>query len=296
MSTENPSPQSWRILNRDGTFNVNKKRDSTHWRDLYHSLLSTSWPIFLSLIAIVYVGLNLIFALLYFIGGPSSLEGADQTSALNFFIDCYFFSVQTLATIGYGKMTPHGLWSNCMVSAEALLGLVGFALITGLFFSRFSRPTAKVLFSNVAIIGPRHGHNTFFFRVANARLNQIAEANVKVTLVRNEITAEGEEIRNLHDLKLVRDRTPFFTLSWTINHIIDEKSPLFGCDKNTLIKTETEIIVSLTGIDETLADTVRARFSYTNDDLIWNKRFVDMIERKDDGNMHIDLKKIHEVQ
>ncbi|MGA7936508.1 MAG: ion channel [Kovacikia sp.] len=282
---------SQRLITPDGRPNIERLglRNSP-WQDLYHWLLRLPWPGFFSLIIGVYFVTNLIFAGAYLLGGDCIANSRPGS-----ILDSFFFSVQTLATIGYGAMYPKTNYAQVLVSIEALVGLLGVAMITGLTFARFSRPTARVLFSQVAVISPFEGVPMLMFRAANQRGNQILEARLWVTLVRNEVTVEGNSIRRLHDLKLVRSQSPFFFLTWTAMHPIDEDSPLYGETPESLAESEASILVTLTGIDETVAQTVHARNAFTTEEILWNMRFVDLFSNLPDGKRVIDYRHFHSV-
>src|SRR5438067_1243470 len=188
--------------------------------DLYHRALNLTWPRLIGIISAAYIGGNMLFALFYWLL-PDSLENASGS-----YLDAFFFSVQTMATIGYGKMVPHTVFANFMVTAEAFLGLLALAMITGLLFAKFSKPTARVLWSRVAVISQREGVRSLMLRMANERGNQIVEAQLRLVLARNETTKEGEKVRRFHDLALQRERTAIFALTWTAVHPITPASPL----------------------------------------------------------------------
>jgi len=276
------------ILDRDGKIQGMGTWHS-YWRDPYHLLLTIPWPGFLLLLSLSYVAANAVFALAYMVGG--GVENARPGS----FADAFFFSVQTMASIGYGFMHPSTTYANIVVIIESLSGLLGLAITTGLSFARFAKPTARVLFSRVAIIMPFNGVPTLMFRAANKRGNQILEAQLQATLLRDEITAEGEFIRRFYDLNLVRSRTAFFALSWTAMHPIDETSPLYGATTDSLEEEEAIITVSLTGLDETVSQPIHARYTYTAQDLLWHMRFVDVVKWTPDGQRYIDYTYFHDV-
>jgi len=269
---------------------VKAMRASHFWRDLYHLFLTVSWPRFLALIALVYIAANALFALAYLAGG-NCLENARPGS----FLDAFFFSVQTVATIGYGIVYPRTLYANVIVTIEVLVGLLGFAIVTGLMFAKFSRPTARVLFSRVAVVAPFNGIATLMFRAANERRNQILEAQMRMNLVRNEVTTEGQSMRRFYDLKLVRSRTSIFSITWTVMHTIDETSPLYGATTDSLVKVEAEIVITFTGIDETVSQAIHARHSFSAQKILWNMRFVDILSRTPDGKVSIDYDRFHDV-
>jgi inward rectifier potassium channel len=261
-----------------------------YFSDLYHFLLVSPWWRLLVMLAVLYIGSNCLFAIAYLLVGDS-VQGGRPGS----FADAFFFSVQTMATIGYGKLLPRTLWANILVTIESLVGLLGLAVLTGLIFAKFSRPTARVLFSRVALIAPWDGVPSLVFRMANQRGNQIVEARIHVVLARNEITAEGEVFRRLHDLNLIRDQTALFAFSWTAVHPIGDTSPLHGATQASLAESEAEIIVSLTGLDENFSEIVHARYSYHAGDIVRGARFVDVLSRLPDGRPHIDYGRFHDV-
>jgi len=261
-----------------------------HLSDVYHFLLVSSWTRLLAMLVTAYVASNSLFAFLYLLD-DHGIAGARPGS----FADAFFFSVQTMATIGYGQMVPQTFIANVLVTTEALVGLLGLAMVTGLTFAKFSRPTARVLFSRVAVMTQRDGVPCLMFRVANRRRNQIVEARIHVVLATTETTAEGEVIRRLRDLEMLRSQHALFALSWTAIHPITERSPLYGATPESLAAAEMEIIVSLTGLDETFSQTVHARHSYVPEEIVWNARFVDILSRLPDGRRVVDYTHFHDV-
>ena len=257
--------------------------------DIYHYLLKAPWLYLMLIIALTFAGMNAIFAIAYM--ADKGIENARPDS----FADAFFFSVQTMATIGYGKMSPDSIVANVLVSFEALLGLVGLAMVTGLVFAKFSHPSARVRFSAVAVVHPRDGVPCLMFRMANVRANRIVEANVHVVFACQETTREGETLRRFYDLALERDRSALFTLSWTVIHRIVEGSPLYGATPESLEKVDAEIVVSVVGLDETFAQTVHARTSYLPDQIIWGARFADILTRGERGIARIDYTRFDEV-
>lgn len=289
-----------RILNRNGRFNISKKgQRRIFFSDLYHSLLSISWPVFFLFVLIFYLLINFSFAIGYFLCGPGALAGTNHLglieNGMDYFLDCFFFSVQTLATIGYGRVSPVGFVPNFLVTIEALVGLLSLAVITGLLYARFARPTARIIFSRVAIIAKQDGVPSFFFRMGNERLNQISEAHVNVTLLKDETTQEGEQYRNFYDLALERNHSPIFNMTWTVLHPINAQSPLYGMTKEDLIRDKAEILVTLTGSDATFSQPIHARFSYTPEEISWNGRFKDILFRENNGTVRVALEDIHEL-
>jgi inward rectifier potassium channel len=265
--------------------------EDRRWRDLYHGLFTTTWAQFFGLFAAVYIFFNLVFACVYLID-PRGIANAHPGS----FGDAFFFSVQTMATVGFGDMHPQDLFTNIVVTIEVLLGITTIAIATALIFSRFSRPTARVMFSDIAVVAPYDGVPTLMFRAANRRRNQILEAQVSVSVLRDEITAEGKEMRRFHDLALSRARTPMFSLSWTVMHPIVAGSPLFGATAESMAAQDARIVVTMTGIDETFSATIHARNIYPPDAIIWNRRFVDILGESDDGVPTLDYRRFNQVE
>ena len=259
-----------------------------YFSDFYHHLLIASWPSLLIQIAFLFGAGNALFALGYYLDG--GIENARPGS----YADVFFFSVETMATIGYGKMAPVSLFSHILMSIEALTGLMGFALITGLVFAKFSRPTARVRFSRFAVISIRDGVPSLMFRMANVRSNQIVEAQIHVVLARQEHTAEGEQVRRFHDLELSRYRNAIFGYSWTAIHPIRPDSPLYGATPESLVAADAAVVVSLTGIDETFAQTVHARYTYGAENIRWGMRLADITTHTPEGPL-IDYANFDEV-
>ncbi|MHB1843923.1 MAG: ion channel [Deltaproteobacteria bacterium] len=260
------------------------------FRDFYHFWLMTPWPWLVALVLLAYAGLNAAFA-----GGYLALGDALENARPGSFTDAFFFSVQTMATIGYGKMVPQTIGANILVTLESLFGLLGFSVITGLVFAKFARPTARVLFSRIAVVSMRDGVPSLMFRIANERTNQIVDAQIRVVVARNEQTVEGEPVRRFHPLELSRGWATFFSLTWTVIHPITEKSPLHGRDSSQLEAENVEIIVLITGVDETFSQTIHARYSYVPSEIVWGGRFVDVLARLPDGRWEVDYTKFHEA-
>jgi inward rectifier potassium channel len=267
---------------------INGKRGYTD--DLYHFLLQAPWSRVLLLVATTYLAVNSIFACLYLAGGDC-VSGMRPGS----FSDAFFFSVQTFSTIGYGVMAPKTMFGSVVVTLEAFVGLVMVAMATGLMFAKFSRPTARVLFSDKMVVARRDGKPTLMLRVANERGNDVIEASFRVTVLKGETSAEGEKLRRLHDLKLQRGDTPLFTLTFQGMHVIDEESPLHGITPELLVAGEMRFIVTVTGLDATFASTIHARHVYFAEDVVWNARFADVLSNAPDGRLKLDYAKFHDV-
>jgi inward rectifier potassium channel len=253
--------------------------------NFYHWLLGTSWPSFLLLVIVVYLGANLLFAIAYLACGDGSVTNA-QPGSLR---DVFFFSVQTMATIGYGRMTPVGSWPNAIVTFEAFFGIVYSALMTGLAFARFTRPTAGVRFSKVAVVGNHDGTKTLKFRVANDRSSHIVEAQLRLWLIAESMTSEGERYRRSVELALHRSESPVFSLTWTAMHSIDQSSALNDYLGNAALSGHWHLLITFTGYHESLANQVYARHVYLPRDVQQNASFVDIVTVSPDGGRVIDL-------
>lgn len=262
-----------------------------YWRDPYHLMLTVPWWGFIGIIGSAYIVLNTFFALLYLLGGDC-LSGARPGS----FEDAFFFSVHTLASIGYGVIAPKTTYANLIVTLEAIASLLAIAVVTGLAFARFSKPSARVLFSRYAVIMPHNGIPTLMFRMANERGNQILEATVTLYLLQNEFTQEGEFFYRIHTLDLIRDRTPNFMLSWTVMHPINRSSPLYGASLEELEQRNIQLIVALSGTDETVSYNVHVRQQYGAQQILFDHRFVDVVHPLPNGDRYFDRAFFHDVE
>ena len=258
--------------------------------DSYHRLISSSWPRLLALLVVAYLTANALFALAYLAVGDA-ISNARPGS----FADAFFFSVQTMATIGYGVMAPRSLGAHVLVVIEVLVGLVGLAVVTGITFAKFSRATARVLFSKVALITMRDGVPCFTFRMANERGSSLVEAQAHVVFSRDELTATGEMLRRFYDLPLTRQQNILFALSWTVIHPITPESPLFGATLESLSNSASAIIVSVFGLEENLGQTVHARHAYNAADIRWSGRFADILCVTPEGERVIDYRWFHDI-
>jgi len=281
-----------RLLNKDGSFNVERRgRGFLASISPYHALITMPWRAYFALVVGAYLLTNLLFAAAYELCGPGALEVAGRRTMS--FLEAFFFSVQTLATIGYGRIAPVGLAANVLVTLESLVGLLGFALATGILFARFSRPMADVVFSHNAIIAPYRDRQAFEFRIANRRRNEVLEVQAEVVFSRIE---GAERMRRFYVLPLEREKVVFFPLSWTVVHAIDEKSPLHGLTQRDLADSDAEFLVLLTGIDEGFSQTVLTRSSYKPEEIVWNAKFTNIFRRARDGRLSIDVSRIHEIE
>ncbi|MDX2030694.1 MAG: ion channel [Blastocatellia bacterium] len=286
-----------RLLNRDGTFNV-ARQGINPWStiNLYHALLTISWGKFLGLIGIGYVLVNGLFGAAYLLCGRDALRVPPEMGIESRFLQAFFFSVHTFGTIGYGNITPSGFAANMLVTVESLFGLLSVAFATGLLFARFSRPTAKIIFSENAIIAPYRDITAFEFRITNARANQIIELSASLIFSRF-VMENGRRVRRFSQLPLEREKVTFFSLSWTIVHPIDAASPLHGWTERELADSEAEFLILLTGIDETFSQTVHTRSSYKFDEVVWRAKFGDIYNPPTPtGRLTIDVRKLHSIE
>lgn len=266
-------------------------QDSSRFTDVYHAVLTAPWWLFLLEVTFAFVILNLIFALLDFSGGGSGVAHARPGNLW----DMYVFSVQILGGVEFTDMMPKSTYVDVIVVAEALAGLLFLGVVAAVMFARLSRPTARVVFSRVAIIAPFDGVPTLMFRAANQRGNQVVDASATVSAAMQMTTREGIGMFRFQELPLVRPRSPLFALSWTIMHQITEGSPLHGLNLSDMLERELEIVILLSGRDETLADTIYARYAYTPDQIVWGHRFVDVFGEEPDGRFSLDLHRFHDT-
>ena len=280
------------IVRRRGTAGLLRVGLKASWRrDIYHHMLTLTWWQFVLVAAFVYMAANIAFAGLYLLQ-PGSIANARPGS----FEDAFFFSVETFATLGYGVLSPATTYANWVMTLETLVGLMTVALTTGLLFARVSRPTARVLFSRVAVVTLHEGLPTLMVRMGNERQSQIVDATVTMSILRNERTREGRFMRRFQDLRLARSRTPIFAMSFSAMHVLDADSPLFGLGSPELEAGEVELLVTVTGLDEIMGQTVHARASYLADEIRFDHRYVDIFGVTDDGRRAIDYARFHDTE
>lgn len=260
-----------RTINADGSFNV--KRTGLRWRDAnpYLMLIDTTWPRFLLVVLAGFLTVNLLFACLYLTIGIGNLKGLE--SDMSPFANAFFFSVHTLTTVGYGNVYPEGPWANTISSLEAATGLMVFAIATGLLYGRFSRPSARIIYSKNAIIAPYQDGTSLQFRITNARRNVLMNMEARVLLMTVN-SSDGELKRNFVDLPLERRTVYFFPLTWTIVHPIDAASPFFGKTREDLASLSAELLILIQGFDDTFSQVVNSRYSYRHDEMVWGARFI----------------------
>jgi inward rectifier potassium channel len=285
-----------RLLNRDGSFNI-ERRGVPFLKSLnvYHELLTMSWWKFNAIIVLLYLVINLVFASLYVLIGVEHLAGIDSRSMMARFMDAFFFSTQTFTTVGYGRINPIGFRANTLAALESLTGLLAFALATGMLYGRFSRPVAKILYSKVAVIAPYQGGTGFMFRTANERINQLIEVECIVNLSLLQ-SVNGKMVRQFYELELERSKVIFFHLSWTVVHPITESSPLFGMSEADLKKSDAEFFILVKGFDDSFSQTVHSRTSYKSEEVRHNAKFSKIISIAESGKAAVDLHRIHEIE
>jgi len=263
--------------------------DQRDLRDTYHWLLTLSWPQFAAFILSIYVAINLVFSIFYYLGRPC-IAGMES------FSDAFFFSVETLATVGYGHLYPDTLYGHLVATAEIMVGMFGMAVITGLIFIRFSRPTARLVFSRNLVISNFNGQPALMLRVANLRHQAMAEAEFRVMFISEELIKEGELMRRFYPLHLQFNRLITFPVALTLRHIIDEQSPLYGLDQAELKKRDARIMASIVCIDTVIPAPVQSQHDYTWEDIHFNHRFVEIYTDIDDETMAVDYGRLHDIE
>jgi inward rectifier potassium channel len=283
----------YRSLNKDGTFNVRKTNVPFFERfNFFHSLISMSWVKFFILIVLGYFIVNMIFATIYVMIGIEYLTGINGSSEFDNFIEAFFFSSQTITTLGYGRVAPIGIAANSIAALESMLGLLSFALTTGMLYGRFSKPSAKIKYSSHAVLAPYQDINAFMFRVVNPQSNQLLEVEVNVTL---SMKRENSHLRNFYPLDLERTKVVFFPYMWTIVHPINNSSPLYKLNEAEVIAKDAEFIVMIKAFDESFSQTVYSRFSYKAFEIKWGEKFVYLLKQEKDG-VSVDVGRISETE
>jgi inward rectifier potassium channel len=292
-----PVVKNQRVINRDGSSNIRRVGTPIfRTSDAYNALIGMSWTMFNVMVFSAYLIINFLFALLYLYLGIENLDGIKPGgSAFRHFMDAFFFSAQTISTVGYGHISPSGLATSFLAALESLVGLLSFALATGLLYGRFSRPSAKIRYSKNMVVAPYRDITGLMFRLANHRSNQLIELEVNVMLTYNDIV-NGKAIRQFVPLELERNRISLLTLSWTVVHPITEDSPLKTMDQEFLRKNEAEFIVMLKAFDDSFSQTVHSRTSYTDEELVWGARFISAISLDENGVNVLALNQIDELE
>src|SRR5580698_3746388 len=261
------------------------------FHDLFHHLMTVSWPRLFATLAGFFLVFDLLFGFLYYLV-PGCIANLNPPG----FAGDFFFSVETLATVGYGEMHPETFYGHSIAMIEIFVGLMSLALITGLMFARFSRPQARFLFTKNAVVRPVSGKPTLMFRAANERQNVVQDASARLRMMRDEITEEGYRIRRIVDLPLLRSQHPMFSLGWTIMHVIDDASPLCSETAESLPDAKVAFILSVSGTDENTGQILMARSEYAGADICWNSTFHDILEEAPDGTLHVDYSKFHDIE
>jgi inward rectifier potassium channel len=261
------------------------------FQDLFHYFMTVSWPQLFATFAVFFLAFDLLFGLLYHLV-PGCIANLNPPG----FAGAFFFSVETLATVGYGDMHPQTLYGHSVAMIEIFIGLMSLAVITGIMFARFSRPRARFLFTKNLVVRPIDGNPTLVIRAANLRQNVIQDASAQLRMLRDEITQENFRIRRVIDLPLLRSQHPMFVLGWTIMHVIDESSPLMSETAQSLQKSTASFVLSMSGTDETTGQQLMSRAEYSHADIRWNATFRDILEEAEDGTLHLDYRKFHDIQ
>lgn len=290
------SQESRRLLNRDGSFNAERTGLGLAGLAPYHALLTMSWARFLAIFTVCYFGLNAAFALAYLLCGAGTLRGQASGMADGTFLEAFFFSIQTFATIGYGDIIPVGAAANALVTAESFVSILAVALSTGLIFARFSRPRAQIRFSNHAVIAPYRGITAFEFRIVNERRSEMVEVDAKVIYTYID-SVDGVPSRQYLQLPLERSHVVFFPLTWTVVHPIDAASPLQGLTAEQMAAQSSEFLVIVSGTDEALSQAVHARTSYQTSEIVWSAKFTSVFRvASPAGAIRIDVDKLDDME
>ncbi len=284
-----------RAIEKDGSFNVRKSGGGLKNFHFYRFLIDISWPKFFLVILLGYIFINAAFACLYLLAGIRNILGANGGTSLSAFLSTFFLSVHTFTTVGYGTIAPNDFWTNLIAAFEALTGLMGLALATGLLYGRFSRPSSKIVYSDRAVIAPYRGKTSLQFRIANQRANTLMEIEAKMLLMTVSGTGDNHK-RKYHVLNLERPSVYFLPLTWTVVHPIDEQSPLFGKTLDDLSGSQAEILILIKAFDDTFGQVVHSRYSYRFDEILWGARFLPAFSVTKDGDMALELDKLNEVE
>jgi inward rectifier potassium channel len=277
---------------RLGSYEFRKKGVSRFdLRDPYHLAVALTWPQFLASLLVLYLSVNVVFAALYWLV-PGSVGNARPNS----FADVFFFSIETLGTVGYGEMFPATAYGHAVAAIEIICGLAFTAVLTGLTFVRFSRPRAKLVFAANPVVTTHNGKPTLMVRIGNGRVGVLAEAEAKLNVFFVDTATESTPFRRAQELRLERSRIPLFTNSWTLMHVLDERSPLHGYDATRAIETDARVFVTIKARDPTLATEVHDARYYAPQDIRFGMRYADIVSTAADGALVADLKRIGELE
>lgn len=285
-----------RLINKDGSFNVVRK-NATFWDhlNLYHRLIAMPWPRFLLSLLVFFIGVHLVFTGFYLLAGTNQLDGVAAHTVTDHFWTAFFFSTQTLTTVGYGHISPVGLTANLIAAVESTLGWLIFALTTGLLYGRFSRPVAHLRFSRHAVFAPYLDVNGWMFRIINERSNQLIDVEVDVSMSRLETKPDGTRYRRYYSLELERRKVVFFPMNWTLVHPVTHNSPLYGCTPEQLEESETEFLIFLKAVDDTFSQLVHSRYSYRYDEILWGRKFKPMFDSSKPNMITVDLNQLDQT-
>ncbi len=281
-----------RIINKDGSFNVKREGLDGGLKDVYQKLITINHWWFVGYVTLLYFATNAGFAVMYYLNGAENLSGGVQSTHLDAFFKCFYFSIQTFTTVGYGAVAPLGFGANAIASIEALAGSMYFALVTGVLYGRFSRPRSKLIFSEKAIIAPYREKEALMFRLANRRSNILMKMKAEVIFMIKENPNDPKQ-RSYYSLELERNEVQFLPLSWTIVHPLSEDSPLFGLTQEQLIQQQAEVLILISGFDDTFNQDVHARFSYTAEEFEFDAKFKPAFELLDSGEAKMNIENIH---
>jgi inward rectifier potassium channel len=286
-SERTPKP---RVVQLGGREVITEGLNLNFWADISHRCLTASWPSFIAGAALVFLMFNAVFAVFYWIGDQpiSNVPGGA-------YIDYLYFSIETLSTAGYGDMHPQTHYGHFIATVELFTGIFSMSLMTGLIFARFSRPNARLLFANNPVISTHEGVPTLMVRLANERQDIIGNATARLWMFKNIVTAEGHPFRRFYELPLLRNESPALALSWTLHHVVDENSPLFGLNPEDLEASQISFVVVVSGYDVVAAQTVHARKSYEHPDIRFGHRYVDVLAVSEDGQVRIDYGRFHDT-
>ncbi|GIQ76743.1 ion channel [Bradyrhizobium sp. RD5-C2] len=286
-ASERVKARTIRLGNREV---VTEGLELSFWADISHRCMTASWPAFIGGAALVFISFNAVFALLYWLGDHPIANVPDGQ-----YVDYLYFSIETLSTAGYGDMHPQTHYGHFIATIELFTGIFSMSLMTGLIFARFSRPSARLLFADHPVISDHEGQLTLMIRLANERHNIIANATARLWLFKNGVSKEGMPYRRFYELPLLRSESPALALSWTLFHVIDQDSPLYGLDAAELKAVNAGIGLFVSGLDDVAAQTVHARKSYEHSDIRFGHRYAEILQATDDGRLRIDYSRFHET-
>ncbi|MBS1904413.1 MAG: hypothetical protein JSS75_11965 [Bacteroidetes bacterium] len=290
-------PSTARLVQRDGTFNVRRIGERrSRFSDVFHSLIMMGWGKFFSMLFLGFVAMNILFATIYMLLGAEHMQGIIAHTLWEEISEAFFFSTQTLTTLGYGRISPVGFWTSMFAAIESMLGLLGFAMATGILYARFSHPEAKIIYAKNAVIAPFQGGRAFMMRLANGRRNSLIEIEALAIFSRNELTDAGALVRKFYPMPLQISRVTALVSSWTIVHPINDESPFAGATAMDLAASEAEVMLQIKAYDETYSQTVYSRSSWTDDEIIIGAKFISAISTDEDGTSVLDLRMMDEYE